>query len=303
MKSIILRISGIIPLLLIVSFLAFILVRLAPGGPFDAERSFASEEIKKVVEAQYHLDKSIGLQYLYYLGDLIRGDFGLSMKYKNHSVSDIIRQGLPVSMILGSMAFVFSVSVGIGMGILIAWKRDKKLGQLTNLVGLFFICVPSMVLGPLLILLFAIYIPIFPTSFLHSPWHAVLPVLTLSVYYSGKIGRLVSEGISEALNSDYIRTAFSKGIPSHIVLFRHALPSGLLPVISYSGPLLADLLTGSFIVENLFQIPGLGTFLVNSSLNRDHTMIIGLVLVYSFLIISFNIAVDLLYKKVDPRLS
>lgn len=296
------RFLELIPLLLIVSFCAFALVRMAPGGPFAAERSI-SEESMKAIEEMYHLDKPIHIQYFHFLGNLIKGDLGLSMKYKNHSVNDIIRQGLPVSVILGLSSFVFSLALGILMGLVSAWKRNSLVGSAVTVTGLVFICVPSMVLGPLMILVFAIYIPVFPTSFLHTPWHAVLPILTLSVYYSGKISRLVAEGLTEALESDFIRTARAKGVPPATILFRHALPMGLLPVLSYSGPLLADLLTGSFVVENLFQIPGLGTFLVNSSLNRDHTMIVGLVLLYSVLIITFNIIVDLLYSKLDPRIN
>jgi oligopeptide transport system permease protein len=296
------RLAMMIPLMLVISLLAFALVRLAPGGPFSGERSFANEQILKELEARYHLDKPVLVQYGYFLRDLLRGDLGMSMKYRNHTVNDIVRQGLPVSMALGFSAFVFAMSTGITLGVITAWKKGDLTGDLLALLALLFICVPSMVLGPILILIFAVYIPLFPTSFFHTPWHAVLPVLTLGVYYSGKISRLVSEGIQDALASDFIRTARAKGVSPILLLFRHALPMGILPVVSYSGPLLADLLTGSFVVENLFQIPGLGTFLVNSSLNRDHTMIVGLVLIYSTLIIFFNIVVDSLYAVLDPRI-
>ncbi len=295
------RLAELIPVLLIVSFCAFSLVRVAPGGPFDSERELSSEA-REEIEKKYHLDKPLFSQYFYFLKNIMKGDLGLSMKYQNHNVTDIIKQGLPVSMILGFTSFIVSLALGIFIGVIAAWRKNYISGKILTILGLLFVCVPSMVLGPLLILVFAIYFPIFPTSFLTTPWHAVLPVTTLSLYYAGKISRLVSEGLIEALESDYIRTARSKGVSSLSLLFKHALPMGLLPVISYSGPLLADLLTGSFVVENLFQIPGLGTFLVNSSLNRDHTMVVGLVLVYSILIIVFNIVVDLFYAKVDPRI-
>lgn len=295
------RLFELAPVLLIVSFCAFSLVRIVPGGPFDGEREL-SVEARKAIEEKYHLDKPLMSQYFHFLGNIFKGDLGLSMKYQNHNVTDIIKQGLPVSTILGLSSFIVSLTLGIIMGVIAAWRKNYISGKILILLALVFVCVPSMVLGPLLILVFAIYIPLFPTSFLSTPWHAVLPVTTLSVYYAGKISRLVSDGLIEALESDYIRTARSKGVSSLSLLFKHALPMGLLPVISYSGPLLADLLTGSFVVENLFQIPGLGTFLINSSLNRDHTMVVGLVLVYSVLIISFNILVDLLYSKVDPRI-
>lgn len=296
------RLLTIIPLMLVVTFLAFVLVRLAPGGPFEGERSFPSPMVEEAVKARYHLDKPVLVQYGYFLKDLIQGDLGMSMKYRNHTVNDIVRQGLPVSMALGLSAFAFAMSTGIILGVVAAWKRGRVSGDFISLFALICICVPSMVLGPVLVLAFAIYIPVFPTSGFHTPWHAVLPVLTLGIYYSGKISRLVSEGIQEAMTSDFIRTARAKGVGPVAVMFRHALPMGLLPVVSYSGPLLADLLTGSFVVENLFQIPGLGTFLVNSSLNRDHTMIVGLVLIYSFLVIFFNIVVDTLYSRLDPRI-
>lgn len=302
MKVIIKRILMMIPLLIIITFLAFTLVRLAPGGPFAGEKSDKNDTIRKALEAHYHLDKPVWIQYGHFLKDLTQGNLGLSMKYRNHTVNDIVSQALPASLILGFSSFIFALVAGITMGIISAWKRGSISGELVTLSGLIFICVPSMVLGPILILFFSIYLPVFPTSFLHSPWHAVLPVLTLGIHYSGKVSRLVAEGIQEALGSDYIRTARAKGVGPLTLLVRHALPMGLLPVVSYSGPLLADLLTGSFVVENLFQIPGMGTFLINSSLNRDHTMIVGIVLIYSFLIIFCNIVVDSLYSILDPRI-
>ena len=295
------RIFGIVPLLLIISMMAFLLVHLAPGGPFDKERAPASPEIKRNIEAKYHLNEPVWRQYLRYLGDLLHGDFGVSLKYRNHTVNDIIRQGLPVSLTLGLLAFCFAVGVGVPLGFYTAVRH----GGLGDYIGSFFailaVCIPGFVIGPLLIMGFAIHWKLLPPALWESPLHAILPTIGLGLYFSGKIARLMREGMLGVMHSEFITTARAKGVGELKILVKHALRIAILPVVSYSGPLLADLLTGSFVVENIFQIPGIGVFLVNSSTNRDYTMVVGLVLLYAILLLILNLLVDLSYSLLDPR--
>jgi oligopeptide transport system permease protein len=295
------RLAFIIPLLLVISLLAFVLVRLAPGGPFDRERKAASEEIERHLQAKYHLDEPVWRQYLRYLGGLARGDLGPSLKYRNHTVNDIVAQALPVSMVLGGLAFLFALGVGMPLGVIAAWWRQRWLGSAANLAMMLVVCVPALLLGPALVMLFAIHWRWFPVGGWESPWHAVLPVVTLGLFFSGRVARLMREGMSNTLGLPFIQMARAKGLSDVAVVLKHALPIAVLPVVSYSGPLLADLLTGSFVVENVFQIPGIGIFMVNSSLNRDYPMIVGLVLLYALLLILLNLGVDFLYALLDPR--
>ncbi len=295
------RILFLVPLLLVISFLAFALVRAVPGGPFDRERKPASPEIERNLRAQYHLDEPLWQQYLRYLAGLLHGDFGPSLKYRNHSVSDIIGQGLPVSLTLGAAAFCFALGTGIPLGFYTAARRGRWQDYAGSLGALVVICVPGLVIGPILIMFFAIKLRWFPVALWGSPWHAILPTLTLGLYFSGRIARLMREGMLDTLQAEFITTARAKGLGEIAVLVKHAFPIAVLPVLSYSGPMLADLLTGSFVVENLFQIPGIGVFMVNSSLDRDYTMVVGLVLLYAVLLLVLNLAVDFAYSALDPR--
>ena len=295
------RILFLIPLLLVISFLAFALVRAVPGGPFDRERKPASPEIERNLRAQYHLDEPFWQQYSRYLAALLHGDFGPSLKYRNHSVNDIIGQGLPVSLTLGAAAFCFALGTGIPLGFFTAARRGRWQDYAGSLAALLVICVPGLVIGPILIMFFAIKLRWFPVALWGSPWHAILPTLTLGLYFSGRIARLMREGMLATLQSDFITAARAKGLGEIAVFVKHAFPIAVLPVLSYSGPMLADLLTGSFIVENLFQIPGIGVFMVNSSLDRDYTMVVGLVLLYAVLLLALNLAVDFAYGALDPR--
>ena len=295
------RLLSLIPLLLVISFLAFGLVRLAPGGPFDRERNPASPEIERQLQAKYHLDEPIGKQYLRYLGDLARGDFGPSLKYRNHSVTDIIVQGLPVSMLLGMMAFGFAMGVGIPMGYFTAVRRGHWEDYAGSLFAILMVCVPAFVIGPLLIMAFALYWRLLPVALWASPWHAILPVTALGLYFSGRIARLMREGMLNVMNSEFVTAARAKGLSENALLLKHAFRLAVLPVVSYSGPLLADLLTGSFVIETIFQIPGLGIFIVNGSLNRDYTLVVGLVIFYAALLVVLNLLVDFAYTLLDPR--
>ncbi len=288
-------------LLLVVSFLAFMLVRVMPGGPFDSDRRPASPEIERNIRAKYHLDEPLLQQYGRYLEGLLHGDFGPSLKYRNHSVTDIIAAALPVSLTLGLAAFCFSLGVGLPLGFLTAVHKGAWEDYAGSLAALVVICVPGLVIGPILIMLFAIKLHWFPVALWGSPAQAVLPTLTLGLYFSGRVARLMREGMLNTLHAELITTARAKGLSETAILLKHAFRIAVLPVLSYSGPLLADLLTGSFVVENLFQIPGIGVFMVNSSLNRDYTMVIGLVLLYAALLLVANLAVDFTYALLDRR--
>lgn len=296
------RLLGIFPLLLIVSLLAFVLVRLAPGGPFDRERELASPEAERLLREKYLLDAPLWKQYLNYLMQLFRGDFGNSLKHRNHSVRDAIAQGLPVSLWLGGLAFVFSVCWGVPLGCLSATAKHKGTRLFADAASMLAICIPALVVGPILIMIFAVKLRWLPVALLDSPAHFLLPVVTLGIYYSSHVARLAHQGIQSTLQSEFIVAARAKGLQETTILIRHVLPIGLLPVVSYSGPLLADLLTGSFVVENLFQIPGIGVFLIQSSLSRDYPMIVGLAMVYAFLLIFLNLLVDISYRRIDPRI-
>jgi oligopeptide transport system permease protein len=295
------RLIGIVPLLLLISFLAFALIRIAPGGPFDKERKPASPEIERQLQAKYHLDEPLWKQFRRYLEGLAQGDFGPSLKYRNHTVTDIIAQSLPVSLILGGLAFGFAVGCGVPLGVMTAVKRGQWPDYVGSVFALLAICVPGFVIGPLLVMAFAIHWQWFPVALWETPLHAVLPTIALGLYFAGKIARLMREGMLSVLQADFITTARAKGLDEARILWRHALRLAILPVVSYCGPLLADLLTGSFVVENLFQIPGIGVFLVNSSLNRDYPMVVGLVLLYAVLLLGLNLAVDFAYGWLDPR--
>jgi oligopeptide transport system permease protein len=295
------RLLFAVPLLLVISALAFLLVHLAPGGPFDRERKPASPEIERNIRAKYHLDEPVWKQYGRYLSGLVHGDFGASLKYRNHSVSDIIAQGLPVSMALGGLAFCFAAGVGLPLGFFTAARRGRWPDYAGSFLALLAVCIPSFVLAPFLILVFAIKLHWLPVGLWDSPWHMILPPIALGSFFVGQIARILREGMLTAAQSEFVTAARAKGLGETTLLFKHVFRIALLPVVSYAGPMLADLLTGSFIVENIFQIPGIGIFLVNSSLNLDYPAIVGLSLLYAMLLIALNLAVDFAYTLLDPR--
>lgn len=295
------RILGIFPLLIIISFLAFVLVRVAPGGPFDQERVPASPEIERQLRAKYHLDEPVWKQYGRYLWDLAHGDFGPSLKQRNHTVNDVIKQALPISLTLGWCAFVFAMAVGIPLGFLSAIRKGRWEDWLGSFLAILCICVPALVIGPVLAMTLAVRLRIFPVALLETPLHLVLPTVTLGIYFAGRIARLMREGMLNTLHAEFITAARAKGLSETRLFLKHGFRLAILPVVSYSGPLLADLLTGSFVVEAVFQIPGLGVFLVNSSLSRDYPLIVGLVILYAALLLALNLAVDFAYAWLDPR--
>ena len=295
------RFLFLIPLLLVISFLAFILMRLAPGGPFDSERAPASPEIERAIRAKYRLDEPLLKQYAHYLADLSRGDLGLSTKYRNHTVNDIIVSALPVSLTLGGLAFFFALGLGIPWGVVMAVQRGRLGDYFWGLLSLLAACIPALVIGPLLVLTLAVKAGWFPVALWESPLHIILPTLTLGLLFAGKVARLVRESMTTTLQSEFITAARAKGLSESAILIKHALRLALLPVISFSAPMLADLLTGSFVVETIFQIPGLGVFFINSSLNRDYPLLMGLVLLYAAMLLLLNLVADILLVKLDPR--
>lgn len=306
------RLLALIPLLLVISFVAFVLVRLTPGNPFDRERKPASPEVERAVKAKFHLDEPLWKQYCRYLGALwekspdgqwhhAAPSFDISLRYRNHNVSDIVAQALPISMMLGGLAFCFAMGLGIPLGFITAARRGRWEDHAGSIAAVLMVCVPGLVVGPALIMGFAIKLRWLPVAMWISPWHVILPTAALGLYYSGRIARLMREGMLNTMKSEFITAARAKGLGETALLLKHAFRLAVLPFVSYSGPLLADLLTGSFVIETLFQIPGLGPHFVNSSLNSDYTVTVGLALLYAALLVVLNLVVDFAYTLLDPR--
>lgn len=295
------RLLETIPVLFIIVTATFFMIRFVPGGPFTAEKA-VTPEILRNLEAHYGLDKPLYRQYLDYLGSLLQGDFGPSFKYPNRTVNEIIADKLPVSLELGLLALTVALVLGLTLGVIAAVKRNGVFDYLASSIAMAGICVPTFVLGPLLVLVFAIYLRWFNASGWYQPIDRVLPAATLGLVYAAYIARLTRGGMLEVLNQDYIRTARAKGASELRVIFRHALRGGLLPVVSYLGPAIAGILTGSFVIETIFQIPGLGREFVTSAGNRDYTLILGLVILYAGLIIALNLVVDVVQVWLNPKL-
>jgi oligopeptide transport system permease protein len=293
-----------IPTMLVIITAAFFLIHAAPGGPFDSEKQ-VSPEIKKRIEAAYRLDRPVHEQWLYYMGDLAQGDLGPSMKYKDKSVADIIAEGAPTSLLLGSSAMAIAILVGVTLGAYSAVKQNKPQDYLAMGIALIGVCVPGLVLGPLLQLVFGVNLNWLPTAGLARDQYAlqylVLPVLTLALPQIAIISRLTRASMIEALRSNAIRTARAKGLPEAQVVMRHALPVAILPVVAYLGPAIAGVLTGGLIVETVFALPGIGRQFTVAALNRDYPLVLGVAILYAALIILLNLAADMLGRTLDPR--
>ncbi|HEY1476313.1 MAG TPA: ABC transporter permease [Chthoniobacterales bacterium] len=296
------RVLGLILILFCVITITFFLVRLMPGGPFDRERKLP-EHIEKQLLAKYKLDGPLPEQYINYLGDLLRGDLRLSTKYRSRSVNEILADSLPVSGLLGGIAFCVATIGGVLLGSLAAAKQHTWIDRNAMLAALLAISLPPFVIGPLLVLVFAIYIPLFPVGGWGTLQSLVLPSITLAAPYTAYIARLTRASMLEVLTQDYIRTARAKGLSESAVIYKHALRVAILPVVSFLGPLAANLLTGSIVVESIFSIPGAGGFFVNSVLNRDGFLLAGVVIVYCTLLVLFNLVVDVLYGFLDRRIT
>jgi oligopeptide transport system permease protein len=254
------------------------------------------------LEAHYGLDKPLHRQYLDYLGSLLRGDLGPSFKYPNRTVNEIIADKLPTSLELGGWSLLVALGLGLPLGILAAVKRNTWVDYLASSSAMIGICVPTFVLGPLLVLAFGIHFRWFNASGWYEPIDRVLPSLVLGFFYSAYIARLTRGGMLDVLHQDYIRTARAKGASEARVIFKHALRGGILPVVSFLGPAIAGILTGSFVIETIFQIPGLGREFVNSAFNRDYTLVLGTVILYATLVIALNLVVDVVQVWLNPKL-
>ena len=295
------RLVQVIPVLFIIITATFFMVRFVPGGPFTAEKAIPPEILRNI-EAHYGLDQPLGRQYINYLGKIAHGDLGPSFKYSNRSVNEIIADKLPVSLELGALSLACALSVGLTLGVLAAVRRNSGLDYLASSLGMLGICVPTFVLGPLLVLFFAIHLGWANASGWYTAADRVLPALTLGLVYAAYIMRLTRAGMLEVLHQDYIRTARAKGASEFRIITRHALRGGLLPVVSFLGPATAGILTGSFIIETIFQIPGLGREFVNSAFNRDYTLVLGTVMLYAGLIVVLNLATDVVQVWLNPKL-
>jgi oligopeptide transport system permease protein len=295
------RLLQTIPVLFVVATMTFFMVRLVPGGPFDAERN-VPPEIKRELEAYYGLDKPVFNQYLDYLGRLVRGDLGPSYKYANRSVNEMIAATFPVSLELGGMALGLALLLGITAGVVAALRPNSAMDYAASGISMMGICLPTFVLGPLFILVFALQLRWVNASGWFDSVDRILPAVTLGIAYAAYIARLTRGGMLEILSQDYIRTARAKGASEARIVFRHALRGGLLPVVSYLGPAAAGILTGSFVIETIFQIPGLGRHFVTSAFNRDFTMVTGIVIFYAVLIVFFNLLVDIAQIWLNPKL-
>lgn len=289
------------PVLLVVALITFLLIHAAPGGPFDEEKS-APPEVLKQLNERYQLDQPIHLQFYDYLKNALRGDLGPSFKYPGRSVNEIIAAGFPVTLELGCYALLFALLLGVGGGVIAALRPNTWQDYGPMSLAALGICLPAYVLGPLLALLFGIWLEWLPVAgWGLTPGDKILPSVTLGSVYAAYLARLSRGGMIETLSRDFIRTARAKGLPERIIILRHAMRVGLLPVASFLGPALAGLLTGSFAVETIFQIPGLGRYFVQGAFNRDYTLILGTTLLFAALIILFNLMADLLLAWLDPK--
>ena len=289
-----------IPTLWLIATLTFLLLYWAPGGPFDAEKP-VSAEIEAQIEAHYGLHLPLHQQYLRFMRNLLNGDLGPSYKYAGWEVDEIIAQSFPVSLELGAWALLVALSIGTPIGIAAALRQHRPSEAALMSFAMLGICLPSFVLGPLLLLLFSSGLGWFNSLGWSHASDRVLPALTLGLFYAAYIARLARSGLLETLRHDYIRTARAKGLSQRLVVARHALRSALHPVVAYIGPAIAGLISGSFVVETIFFIPGLGRFFVNSAFNRDYTLVMGTVLLYAVLILIFNLLVDLVQMWLNPR--
>jgi oligopeptide transport system permease protein len=296
------RLAGAVPTLLIIVTITFFLIRAAPGGPFDQEQTLPPE-IMANLERAYGLDQPIWVQYGRYLGALAHGDFGPSFKYKDFSVTELIGQGFPVTLELGTIAMTLALILGIPLGTFAALRQNSAADYAAMSLAVVGIAIPSFVVLPFLGLLFGIYLHWLPVAGWEpgSIRHLALPVAALALPPLSVIARLTRANMLEVLRGHYIRTAFAKGLPLHTVILRHALRPALLPVASYLAPAVASIMTGSLVVESIAGLPGIGRYMVQGALNRDYTLVLGMVIIYSALLILMGLLVDLLYAWLDPR--
>ncbi len=297
------RLLGAIPTLVVIIALSFLLTRLAPGGPFDEEQALPPE-IRANLEAAYGLDQPMAVQFGRYVHGLLQGDFGPSFKFRDFTVTELIAGGLPVSLTVGAAALVLALALGIPAGAWAALSRGRLADRLVMTIAVAGLSVPVFVIAPFLALVFGIWLRWLPVA----GWEpgrlsdAVLPVLTLALPVVAFLARLMRGSLLEVLRTPWMRAARARGLPGRVVLLRHALPAALLPVVSYLGPAAAAILAGSLVVETIFGLPGMGRYLVQGALNRDYTLVMGMVIVYAALMIALNLVADLVIAVLDPRI-
>jgi oligopeptide transport system permease protein len=295
------RLLTSIPVLLVVATLTFFLMRAVPGGPFDADKNLPPAIVANL-NAKYQLDKPVTQQYVFYLTRLSRGDLGISYKYVNRTVQDILSEAIPVSVQLGFTALLLAVIIGVPLGTLAAVNRGSWLDVSAMFVSTAGISVPGFVIGAFLIFIFGIWLKVLPVALWETPWHMVLPSLTLAFSPAAYLARLTRASVLEVLEKDWVRTARSKGLSLWATVIKHTLRNALVPVVTVLGPLTAILITGSFVVEYLYAIPGMGRFFVTAVTNRDYDLIMGTTLVFAALLIVTNAIVDVAYQVLDPRM-
>jgi oligopeptide transport system permease protein len=294
------RLLVAVPTLLLVVTVAFFMMRAAPGSPFETSRKLPPE-IEHNMMAKYGLDRPLGEQYLTYLGGVVRGDFGPSMKYQDKSVLQIVREGFPTSLTIGLWSLIVAGSLGMTLGVIAALRQNEPADYGVSAVAILGVCIPTFVSAPLLVKLFALKLGWVPTGGLTGPSSLILPVIVLALPQIAVIARLTRAGMIEVMRSNYVRTARSKGLPEHEIVIKHALRAAILPLVSYLGPACAGLITGSLVVEKIFNLPGLGKNFVVSALQRDYTVVMGVVILYAALIISLNLLADVILALLDPR--
>jgi oligopeptide transport system permease protein len=296
------RLTTAVPTLLAVILASFLLMRAAPGGPFDGERPL-SPETRAALDAAYGLDQPIATQLFRYLGRLAQGDFGPSMVYRDFTVSELVAQGLPVSLTLGALAMVLALVLGIAGGVAMALKEGRWPDRVGSMAATVLTTLPSFVTAPLMVLVFALGLGWLPVSGwqLSAPESLILPVVALALPVAGAIMKLTRAGLAGTLAQENIRTARARGLSTFAILKRHALRPALLPVASYAAPAAAGLLSGAVVIETVFAIPGLGRYFVQGALNRDYPLVLAVVILYAALIIAFNLIADLIYGWLDPR--
>lgn len=295
------RLLGMLPTLFCIVSASFFVVRLAPGGPFDQEQALPPQ-IRANLDRLYGLDQPLGLQYVHYLGGLLRGDFGPSFKQRDFTVGELIAQGLPVSLTVGAAAILLAVLIGIPLGVGAALRRNTAADYgITGLVVLA-IALPSFVIGPLFALVFGLYLHWLPVAGWEegAPRYLVLPILTLALPVIAYVARITRGSLLDVFRANYVRTARARGLGEMRVLWRHALRPALLPVVSYLGPATAFVVTGSLVVESVFGLPGTGRYLVQGAINRDYTLVMGMITVYGALTLALNLVADLIYGWLDP---
>ena len=296
------RLLGAIPTILVIITLAFLLLHAAPGGPFDSQKQIPPE-IKRNIERKYHLDEPLYKQYLRYLGGILQGDFGPSYQYRDTTVNEIIRQGFPIDIVIGGCALAGALLVGLPIGVIAALRRDTGWDHWPMGLSMIGISIPAFVVAPILILVFAVKLHWVPAGGwgTGSVKNVVLPAAALAAPYIAYVARLMRGSMVEVLNSPFILMARAKGVPRYLVIVRHAMKPALMPLVSFLGPAVVGVITGSIVIETIFGLPGIGRAFVDGALNRDYTLVLGVTILYGVLIVVFNLLADLSYSFLDPR--